>query len=130
MIRLALSAAGLLVLLATPAAARSCLPYGKTVEMVGQVFAFEAFEGTDVDTARRLREVDYYAMLLPEKTCFGKGKATLHNVTIVGLRGDPKLLAALAKTPVVVKGKLKNAGPDADPQVVLTAARIQLLKDE
>jgi hypothetical protein len=129
MIRVLL-AAGLLALLATPAAAEGCLKYGKTVEMIGQVFAFEAFEGTETDTVKRLRNVDYYAMLLPEKMCFGKGKATLHNVTIVGLKGDAKLLAALAKAPVIVTGKLKNAGPEVDPQVVLTVKTIQPLKDE
>jgi hypothetical protein len=125
----ALLAASLLAALATPAAAQ-CLPLGKSVEMIGQVFAFEAFEGTEVDSVRRLRNVDYYAMLLPEKMCFGRGKATLHNLTIVGLKGDPKTLAALARTPIRVTGKLKNAGPDTDPQVVLTVKRIQLLNDE
>lgn len=126
----ALVTAGLLALIATPAAAQGCLRYGKTVEMVGQVFAFEAFEGTEADTVQRLRNVDYYAMLLPEKMCFGKGKATLHNLTIVGLKGDAKTLAALARTPIRVTGKLRNAGPDADPQVELTVKKIQLLNDE
>jgi hypothetical protein len=124
-----LFAASLLTVLATPAAAK-CLPLGKSVEMIGQVFAFEAFEGTEADTVQRLRNVDYYAMLLPEKMCFGKGKATLHNLTMVGLNGDAKTLAALARTPIRVTGKLKNRGPDADPQVELTVKRIQLLNDE
>ena len=124
-------AAGLLALIAaTPAAAQGCLQYGKTVDMIGQVFAFEAFDGTETDTVQRLRNIDYYAMLLPEKMCFGKGKATLHNLTMVGLKGDAKALAALARTPIRVTGKLKDAGPDSDPQVELTVKRIQLLNDE
>jgi hypothetical protein len=126
----ALLAAGLMAFLATPAAAQGCLKYGKTVEMIGQVFAFEAFEGTETDTAKRLREVDYYAMLLPEKACFGKGKATLHNLTIVGLKGDAARFASFAGTPVTVTGKLSRAAAEADPQVVLSVKTIQSLKAE
>jgi hypothetical protein len=124
-----LLAAGLLALAATPAAAK-CLAYGKSVQMVGQVFAFEAFDETEADTVRRLRNVDYYAMLLPEKTCFGTGKAALHNLTIVGLKGDAKVLAPFARTPVMVTGKLARGPADADPQVVLTVKSVQPLKVE
>jgi hypothetical protein len=119
----------LLGLIATPAAAK-CLPLGKTVEMVGQVFAFEAFDETEADTVRRLRDIDYYAMLLPERVCAGKGGATLHNLTIVGLKGDAAVFAPFARTPVRVTGKLKRGPVDADPQVVLTVRTVQALKVE
>ena len=122
-------AAGLLALTATPAAAK-CLPFGKTVEMIGQVFAFEAFDAAEANTERRLRDIDYYAMLLPDRTCFGKGKATLHNLTIVGLKGDAATLAGFARTPVRVTGKLARAPADADPEVVLSVKSVQALKVE
>lgn len=122
-------AAGLLALAATSASAK-CLGYGKRVQMVGQVFAFEAFDETEADTVRRPRDVDYYAMLLPEKACFGKGKAALHHLTMVGLKGDPAVLAAFARTPVAVTGRLSRGPADADPPVVLTVTSVQPLKVE
>ena len=121
--------AGFLALAATPAAAK-CLAYGKRVQMVGQVFAFEAFDETEADTVRRLRDVDYYAILLPEKTCFGRGKAALHHLTMVGLKGDATVLAPFARAPVVVTGKLSRGPADADPPVVLTVTSVQPLKVE
>ena len=122
-------AAGLLTLAATPAAAK-CLAYGKQVQLIGQVFAFEAFDETEADTVRRLRDIDYYAILLPEKRCFGTGTAALHNLTIVGLKGDAAALAPFARTPVVVTGKLSRGPADADPQVMLTVKTVQPLKVE
>ncbi|WP_041373009.1 hypothetical protein [Phenylobacterium zucineum] len=113
--------AALCALAAAPAVAADCLPLGRTATLTGQVYAFEAFDEADGDTAARAREVDYHALVLPARTCIGGDP----HVSIVRLEGDAGILAGQVQQKVSATGVVsRSADPDADPPFVMRLERL------
>ena len=133
LIRIVSLAAAAAMALSSPAFAEPCLPYAKThTKLVGQVYAFEAFDEAEGDTVMRTRDEDYYALVLGERVCVAsegpKAPPAEPNVTIVQLKGPVAKLKAMLRQPVEVSGRLSRGrdGRDHTP-VVLKVRSLQPL---
>ena len=86
------------------------------------VYAMEAFDEAEGDTVERPREVDYYALVLPERVCMAgtadPARPELRNVTLVRLDMPVEVAKAALQRKVMVQGPL-SAEPDADAPVVM-----------
>jgi len=119
--------AALCAALAPHAAAASdggCLAYGDGgATLTGMVFGMEAFNEAEGDTVERDRQIDYYALVLPERLCMAGAAADparpeLRNVTVVRLDMPVEVAKAALQRKVVVQGPL-SADPDADAPLVM-----------
>lgn len=122
--------AALASLAAAPARAAAdtgpaCVPYGDSATFLkGTVYAIEAFDEAEADTAARERHTDYYALVMSERICLQgvegdpKRPAAFH-VTVVRLDMPAEMAKMVVQKPVLVQGALSNGGPDADPPVTM-----------
>lgn len=121
-------------MLAVPvgASAQACLAYDEpTTILSGTVYAIEAFDEAEADTVERPRNVDFYALVMPERTCVAgvagdPHRAELQHVTVVRLDMPVEMARNLLQRRVVVQGPVSaDADPSADPRLVMKVKALQ-----
>ncbi len=114
--------------LAVPAGAcaQSCLAYDEpTTILAGTVYAMEAFDEAEADTVLRSRNVDYYALVMPERVCMAgvpgdPARPAANHVTVVRLDIPVEMARSLVQKQVAVQGPVSAAAdPAADPPLVM-----------
>lgn len=120
--------------LAVPAgaAAQGCLAYDEpTTILSGTVYAMEAFDEAEADTVERPRNVDYYALVMPERVCISgapgdAARPETHHITVVRLDMPVEMARTLVQKRIAVQGPLSaTRDPAADPPLVMKVQALQ-----